>query len=99
MRLIDGDDLKRRIKLLEPEYRLLTDDAFEIAIRIYDSIYHEINCSKTCKSKDYTKAFWVMDDNRYVYCSNCKFRRDTRTQNGWKFCPECVAIIYNEQER
>lgn len=40
---------------------------------------------------------WEIDDGRnHCHCTNCLFGRDTRTQIGWDYCPNCGAKILME---
>ena len=60
-----------------------------------------ISCEKALKRLgDYVAPVvhgrWIMDGKEHCYCSECKHRRNIRTQIGWAFCPNCGAKMDKE---
>lgn len=39
---------------------------------------------------------WVRMNNKEVKCSCCSLIRNITTQEGWKFCPSCGALMLEE---
>ena len=40
---------------------------------------------------------WVRMNNKEVKCSCCSLIRNITTQEGWKFCPSCGALMLEEE--
>lgn len=41
---------------------------------------------------------WVRMNNKEVKCSCCSLIRNITTQEGWRFCPSCGALMLEEAE-
>ena len=40
---------------------------------------------------------WVRMNNKEVKCSCCSLIRNITTQEGWRFCPSCGALMLEEE--
>ena len=82
MQLIDAEKL--HLKLLDMEFPIQDQDA------ILDSMD---GCMVDAAPATYGK--WVGDRKDHCHCSLCDHGRNTRTQIGWNFCPNCGAMMGN----
>lgn len=39
---------------------------------------------------------WIRMNNKEVKCSRCSLIRNITTQEGWRFCPSCGALMLEE---
>lgn len=39
---------------------------------------------------------WLRMNNKEVKCSYCSLIRNITTQEGWRFCPSCGALMLEE---
>lgn len=40
---------------------------------------------------------WVHMNNKEVKCSRCSLIRNITTQEGWRFCPSCGALMMEDE--
>lgn len=40
---------------------------------------------------------WLRINNKEVKCSCCSLIRNITTQEGWRFCPSCGALMLDEE--
>lgn len=40
---------------------------------------------------------WIRMNNKEVKCSCCSLIRNIKTQEGWRFCPSCGALMLEEE--
>lgn len=101
MRLIDADELKRKMEDLV-FYR------GNIVIEIIDAL-HKVDECQTVDAEPVKHAHWIPDEretgegsNTYK-CSACgeiqMIIEGTPKENGWKYCPNCGAVMDGEIER
>ena len=46
---------------------------------------------------DDVEGEWVRMNNKEVKCSRCSLIRNITTQEGWKFCPSCGALMLEDE--
>lgn len=47
----------------------------------------------------YKNGKWEIECRNRVKCPNCGFGRNTDTQMGWNFCPNCGESMVMDNER
>ena len=66
--------------------------AFGEAIKLIENAPAETDVHEDVEGK------WVRMNNKEVKCSRCSLIRNITTQEGWRFCPSCGALMLEEDE-
>lgn len=64
---------------------------FGDAIELLENASAETDVQKEVEGK------WVRMNNKEVKCSCCSLIRNITTQEGWKFCPSCGALMLEDE--
>ena len=85
-RLIDANALRLAIR----------DDA-EIVGKHYARIKMHINGAPPVDAVEVAHGWWIQECKNRRRCSNCQHGRNTDTQIGWNYCPNCGAKMDGER--
>lgn len=64
---------------------------FADAIKLLENAPAEIDAHEDVEGK------WVRMNNKEVKCSCCSLIRNITTQEGWRFCPSCGALMLEDE--
>lgn len=65
---------------------------FGAALELFKTAPVETNVHEDVEGK------WIRMNNKEVKCSCCSLIRNITTQEGWKFCPSCGALMLEDEE-
>ena len=86
-RLIDANELKEKII---KEIRHYWNDGTG-GYYLAEDVIPDIEDAPTVDAVEVVHGYWIVECINRRRCSNCGFGRNTDTQIGWNYCPNCGA--------
>lgn len=94
---IDKDALLHKMKERHGELARDYGDYDNYVMGFGDALELLENAQAETDVHENVEGKWVRMNNKEVKCSCCSLIRNITTQEGWRFCPSCGALMLEEE--